>query len=470
MVCTVPAPFLQMAKKSATKKPAAKKAAKKTPTELAASLPSTYTPNREMPDLLGPQGRKAVAATVSKLHEAASRRKNKPVHFSTASEIRQSMLPYPHIMMQYATGSYGIHHGGQVNLIGPTGIGKSTLAYTCVGYNLRHCPTLILNGEGRGKMMSPSRMKRCFSTDPDIAQSMLDVTTIELVTSLRAMDSSMMSWIRTMRSNWPMHAPLNVVIDPISKLLSDEEAAGFLDYGDFLSADNKKKFKETGTGSNQSHAKFHHNFARRLQAIQTDYNVIIWIIHHQNVDFDMSGARKMPSYMSNPLLDELKNKKHIGGRATEQNAGLQLIMVPFSDARDENKNLRGQNIRVRVDKNSHGPRNRMFDFELRNEHAAYDKPGYLDPAVHFDGHFAKWLGEQRLFGITLDNNICYSRELGVQGMSLDDMGRFISTDESRIQQLGSSLGIDGYSQVVDKILNAKTPGQEEPDDAETGEE
>lgn len=450
------------AKKVAKK--AAKKAAKKTASnkapksavEAAAALPGTFVPSKKPIDLLDPKGLRVVQDVVEHLHKAAARRKNKPVSFRTVDELQQEVLPYPHFNMQLATGSYGLLHGAQVNVIGPTGTGKSTLVYTCCGGNLlRGCPSLIVQGEGKGKIMSKSRMARCFNTDPAKAAIMLKACTFTVAHSLTQMAAEVEEWVKVMRSKWPPHLPLQVIIDPISKMLSPDEAAGFFDYGKNMDEENKKKFTATGEKkSNLGHSKFHHDFARRLMVLTSEFNVNVWIIHHQNVKIEMQSGPAGKKIPMSPLMESLRNTTHNGGRATDQNVALQLVMVPYSEARDAEKQIRGGNVRVMVEKNSHGPRLRVFDFEIRWEHAKYDRPGYLDPAIHFNGHFAKWLAERKLMGMRVDNNLYSSTRLGVNGLSADDMGALVWNNPALVCELGVAENIDGYSDVASSILSA----------------
>lgn len=442
-------------KKSAKKasKKASKKAAKKEVKKEGRSTPRS---------LMGDSGADLVAKSRDMLRAASAARANKPSNFKTMAEVRREMLTLPHIALQWALGSHGIPHGSLVEIIAPDGVGKTHLVYYLLGNAiLSGCPSLYMEAEG--KPMLGDRALRLFHTDPSMAQRVADRLCWVGVHSLSEMDEKLHDFVKLWRGklDWPLNSPLVVAVDPWSKLLNQGEAIGFYNYGKNMvgkpdkGKPGKAKFKETGTVSNLGHAQFASDWARRLATTMDTQNVIVILVHHQQDKIEMSAGPKMPGFMESPLTAMLKNRTHRGGRSLNQTAAVQLIMAPLSDVKnDATEAFEGSNVRIRVEKNSYGPRNRQIDFFLRNEHMAYDRPGYIDPAVQFDGHFARWLAQQGMFGIKVDSNLYTCQEMGILAVSAAAMGNAVNTNEAARMRVGGLTGIAGYDSAVDEVQKA----------------
>lgn len=447
-----------MAKKSASKK-TAKKTAKKSSGEAPNFIPNLAPPV----DLLSDEGADWMSNLNEELIATASRRKNRPVGFRTADQIVKECLPYRHFMLQYLTGTIGLPMGVHVDVVGETGIGKTTWVWDTMAFNLqRGCPTLVLNCEG--KEPDKSRLIRCMSSDPVQAKRMMKAITSSKVTTLQRMDDEIQRWVKGVRAKgWPKRLPVQVAVDPISKLLADEEAAGFVNYGDFMKPEMIKKMKATGKGKIGMHAIFHHAFSRRMAAMSEEENMNLFLVHHQNDESIEASAAKarMPSFMRNQMMESANNTTHIGGRASAQTASLILVFTRAGDAKGADKRMRGHIVNVNAFKNSYGPSKRMIRFELRTEHVQYDRRDeggnmiLLDRAVQYDGQFARMLADNTLLGTRVDSDVYASKELGVVGVTAEEFGAFVQADKAALQKLGQMFAIHGYVDPVNDILQGQ---------------
>jgi hypothetical protein len=96
------------------------------------------------------------------------------------------------------------------------------------------------------------------------------------VNTLDQMHDNFEDWIAILRGKRkvagiepvPMDTPIMMVVDSISKLLAPGEAAGVVDYKDYMSDKAKASKKGVNEGSNMEHAKWHASWARRLPAYE----------------------------------------------------------------------------------------------------------------------------------------------------------------------------------------------------------
>lgn len=378
------------------------------------------------------------------------RRKNRPTGFKSASEIKRSMIPVRDFRMQYVLGSYGLPQGTCIEIIGGEGIGKSTLLYWLGGgAMLAGSPFAIQETEG--KALVPAWAGRAMHTDPKMANKMLKrMTVFEDTFSLDQMEENMMDWFKIMREKVgvPIETPIFMGIDTWSKLMSPSEAAGFQDYGDKLSAEEKKKFKATNEGSNLVHSKWAAAFCRRLPYVLNKYNAVLLNNCHQNAKINMNPGKGV-SFMS----DDQKlayNKTKIGGNAFNQNAAVQLILTAKGGAKNSDNKIIGQRVGLRVDKNSYGPRDRTMEYEIINQ-GFKDTDNYIEPNIRFAKDLALWMTTEKLVGTTANRGRYTCESLGVINATAEDFATAFHANTEVVHQLGVDLHISGYDHTIDKI-------------------
>jgi len=389
------------------------------------------------------------------LDGAVSSRKNQSVSFKKMSEIQEGFaFPFRHFLLQYAVGQYGIPSQKIIDIIGAEGIGKSTLVMDMLGSAMDvGCPALYIECES--KQIPPPRVMRALHPSISRAYKMLNRLRVEPVNSLDHMWQAMKDFVYIARGTKgtkdtprvPMHVPIVIAVDPWSKLLNPDEAAGFYNYGDNMSDAKKKKFKEINEGSNLGHAKWAHKWCRLLPAFLKQYNVVLIIVHHQNDKIDMGGSG--PSFMT-PEASALYNKTRIGGKALHQNTALTLILSRRGLAKNGSGDITGNLISCRVAKNSLGHDNTKFYYELRTGFYN-DTLTQMDPAINFNIGFATMCAEQKWMSTSVKGSKFSSPVLGVIEVSADEFCEAFNANQEVKFNLGKQLGINGYVDVVDNI-------------------
>lgn len=390
------------------------------------------------------------------LDGAVSSRKNQSVSFKKMSEIQEGFaFPFRHFLLQYAVGQYGVPSQKIIDIIGAEGIGKSTLVMDMLGSAMDvGCPALYIECES--KQIPAPRVMRALH--PSISRSfkMLNRLRVEPVNSLDHMWQAMKDFVYVARGTKgtkdtprvPMHVPIVIAVDPWSKLLNPDEAAGFYNYGDNMSDAKKKKFKEINEGSNLGHAKWAHKWCRLLPAFLKQYNVVLIIVHHQNDKIDMSGGGGV-SFMT-PESSALYNKTRIGGKALHQNTALTLILSRRGLAKNGSGDITGNLISCRVAKNSLGHDNTKFFYELRTGFYN-DSLTHMDPAINYNIGFATMCAEQKWMSTSVKGSRFSSPVLGVTEVSADEFCAAFNANQEVKFNLGKQLGINGYIDVVDNI-------------------
>jgi len=387
-----------------------------------------------------------------------NKRKNKPTQFSTMSEVRKDMLPLREFTLQWLIGSYGIPHATILDIVGPEGIGKTSLIFYIIGGAIMSGSPVYYQ-ETEAKPMKKERVLRMLSNDPNRAVQMLKRIHVEKIYSLRASREYLKDWVDVQRNDIgiPLHIPLVVAIDTWSKLMGDQMARGFYDMGDNLSEANKKKHKDIGEGNKLDHAAFAQAWCTELPYWLEKNNVIILLAEHQNdkkLDF---GASKAPAIAAD--VSEKFNKNKRGGRAFNQNTALQFIITRAGIAKFPDKTKSGTLVNCRVDKNSYGTGNRELKFELRTEHR-YDTDDFLEDAFIFHDILGKLLLEHKMFGLTCTRNAYTSEELGVYGVSASELHKTFHSNHEAVRLAGKVLGIDGYFDLIDQIRETKENKEE----------
>lgn len=392
------------------------------------------------------------------LESVVSARKNQAVSFKKMSQVQEGFaFPFRHFLLQYAVGQYGVPPQKIIDIIGAEGIGKTTLVMDILGSAMDvGCPALYIECES--KQIPPARAVRALHPKITRSYKMLNRLRVESVNSLDHMWQAMKDFVyiaRGTRGNKdtprvPMHVPIVIAVDPWSKLLNPDEAAGFYNYGDNMSDAKKKKFKEINEGSNLGHAKWAHKWCRLLPTFLKQFNVVLIIVHHQNDKIDMSAGGGV-SYMT-PEASALYNKTRIGGKALHQNTALTLILSRKGLAKNGSSDVTGNYISCRVAKNSLGHDNIKFFYELRTGFYN-DTLTTLDPAINYNMGFATLCAEQKWLSTTLKGSKFSSPVLNVADVSADEFYAAFEASPDIKYNLGRQLGINGYVDVVDNIKN-----------------
>lgn len=466
--------FMATDKKPAKKKTATKKAATKKKTATKKKVAKQTTDEQKELDRKG-----AIAApdlgfdilsdkcdvfdnAAQVLSSVVGRRKNQSIGFASAADIQQNVLWIPEFEMQYATGLVGIPHGSFLEIIAPEGVGKTSLSLTIGGWAM-NAGAPVVYCECEGKQILKHRMIRMMHTDPKRAALMLDRLRVERIVSLAQLDRFIMDYTDVMRgrktlANYPIsvpkHVPLIIIVDPWSRLMNDAEAAMFFDYGDNMNVKKGKKFTETGGGSNFGHAKFAHAWCRRLAYKVEEDNVILILTQHQNEDLKSAMAGGFgPKIILPESITGLENKTHIGGRALQQLASQQWILLKRSLAKYKDKTTSGKNINLAVAKNSFGPEKRKLYFENRMEHRGDLAGAYLEPGLHFANSFSRWFCGAKYLGSKIDTSgdTFTCEELGARAVSDVEFHKLFHSNPEVMRSMGSKLQIEGYIDTVDTI-------------------
>lgn len=383
----------------------------------------------------------AALAIQSSLNELELSHKKSPLNFATLDDIKASYIPFNNIYLEYLWGTRGLPEHTLGEIIGPEGIGKTTLAFYLIGRALRSgCPALYLGTEG--KPMLKDRVKRNFSFIRADADRMLKSVTSAEVYTLPDMYAHIEAWAHHVRDvvKLPKNIPGIIVVDTWSKLMSEAEASGYyLENPTFMDDAHKKNLKDIGEGSNLNHSKFAHSWCRRLPAFLKQRNMVLILVQHQNQDVVMAqgpGAAKAKT--------DMFNKRKIGGRAFDQNAAWQIILGTGEQWKSTDKvTLLGHDVRARMDKNSYGARGRRLQWKLRNEQLQ-DTPEILDPAIWFDFDAARWLVDSKMIGASVTSNKYTCAALDIAGGSAPELWAALYAKPTIVEGLGRALKIAGY--------------------------
>jgi len=439
-----------MAKKKSAKKKEPKKAARSKGKKVLAE-------SRDF-SVLSKAGGEQVREVQTRLAAMVSHEK-KPMRFLPLSQMHQSLIPIDHFYVQLLLKSKGIPMGSYVNIIGRESAGKSTFGYYILGCAMRHRNARVLALHWDQKPFYPDRAMRAFSSNPEHAQLMMDNTTVGMVSSFEQMQDYMSAFVKEHRvvSKLPLEIPIVIMMDNWSKLLTDGEAKGRVDFGK-ARVDPKApvKIKEVGSGTNLGHSKFASDWSRHLGAWQRSQNVSIITINDQTEKINMQKVmpgRPNPEAMQSDLTKSLRNKTHRGGRSLHQHANLELIMdVGSSDVKGDGGAVRGKTIWFRNAKSDFSADGYVVSMELRRDHTQFDRPGYLDPAWHMDEGLATYLLENKYYGLTLNRKRFTSLELEVMNGTALDVSCAFHKDPIKLMTLGRELQMRGYGDSIENLM------------------
>lgn len=342
------------------------------------------------------EGDDTTVRTLESMAMALSARKNRDTDFKRASDIKPATITLPPFALQFLFQSRTINQGSILEIIGPEGCGKSTLALTLAAYAMNECRASVLWLNADTKDMLPERIMRIMSPYPLTGKMMMDNLKVFRPHSLDQMWETMLLFVRQERGllkkagkravSLPINQPLVVIVDPFGRLMSPGEAEGFQLYGSYMEEKDKKKAEGLLSGSNFEHAKFAARWTRRLGYLCDAMNVILIVVSEQNTKIDMSGPG--PGFSLPESYVQSHNKTKLGGGALNKAAAYQVILGLTGMLKDSAGNIVGRAIRARMDKNSHGASSAEIVYGL-HEMTPLDSPGYLEPALQFDSTLAE---------------------------------------------------------------------------------
>lgn len=460
------------------KKAAAKTASKKTAKKSAKPSAEIKVAPEQRGHILNDPNTPAMLEKAGMIiKELSGRTKNRPVGLKSMAELRQEMLPVSHFYLQYLLGSAGLPGRSMIEFIGDKGVGKTTLALQMCGTIMMQTGAYLVYVGCENKDPNFERTVRCLNSWPPYAQALAERAQYFQAFSFTQMWDKLQEVVETLRGerkavvgeskkaesvSVPMNIPIIVVIDPWSRLMDPEEEVGNLDWDDNLSPANKAKAKEVGEhGSRASAAKWSQEWCRNTPMWQEQYNMTFLLIQHQSDDMEAAkGAAKNMTKTQRSVY----NNTHRGGRATQQASAVQLIMVKAGRAKAGPKRDGpgiGSEIIIRVEKQSFGPSNRTIKVDLVEEFAL-DGPGFLEPPIQPDKHFADWLAENHYCGVKVTDGYYSSDELGVYGVQASQLSTAFHLNAEAKQRLGHDCRIEGYYDLLSVVSPKAPPPPQEP--------
>ena len=380
----------------------------------------------------------------------------------------RNMIVIPELTIQLALGLRGLIAGTTLDILGPDGIGKSTLLYRMLGWAVSQ-NSMGLHIETENKPMMEERILRCLHPNRDMAARMLEhgIERHQAFDVISAFDRAQ-SWAAKVRdmSNpktyIPHSIPIVIGIDTFSKLQSLSEAQGRQNYDKQLSASSKpkkeyksnkekekeekaEKIKGLTEGSNFEHAKYLQKFMRIFPQWSHDFNVILIFIRHVNDKIAMvTGGGGM-------VLTEdqqaKRNRTSIGGKALNQSAAYQLVlsicgMTKMGVRHGEQVKLM-QPIEATVVKNSYSAA-RSFKYGL-TFHADDDTEELQTMALDFSTSLPYALKGTGLAQVTIKNSMEVScKELKANLVTPQELSHLVHSNPEFMESIASRSGVVGY--------------------------
>ncbi len=346
------------------------------------------------------------AMLTNSIRESLVRAKEKPKGFMH----RYSLIPIPDLQFQHLLGLPGLVSGTVLDIIGPEGIGKTTLAFRLLGWGaIANCVPVYLESEN--KEMTPDRIKQALHPDRRIADAIFKSIYMEKVFELSNIVDTIERTAMTLRnpdskSYVPIENPIMFVVDTFSKALNPAEAAAFQAYisdGLVKRALKEKDLDNVGGGSNMGHAKLAHAWCRRLPHFLHHYNAVLILIRHQNEDVDMTGRKGGGSFVPQDYKDSV-NRKSIGGKAVGQNAALQIVLSPKGHvqvAQGTGKVNVARRVLATATKNSFAPERKIqYCLTLMTREQTEH---FQEPAITTWLPLAELLQEKKLLKVSVEN-------------------------------------------------------------------
>lgn len=417
---------------------------------------------RDVEDLLRPTRLKLIRTVLDNLNEgtAQSVKKHKPTLFSTLAEQRKAMLPLPSLPLQYLFGSYGLRYPGLIEIIGDTNLGKSTLALQIAAHIMLTRKAIVGIFDCENKPISPDRARRVLHTDPAVADELMKNIFFTSVYSLEEFENALDDFVREIRRRIKdRNIPIVVIVDPLSALMSQPEAAGGVYEYNRRRKPNEKRIA-TGEGSNLTHAKWGTQKNRRLPAFLSTNNVLLIVNDHQTVKIDMSGS----STPTAEWVTNMNNTTSLGGRAWKAKALAVLVLARRGFAVQSDNSVTGIRVVARLHKNSYGPSLRVIEWEFRTAHEQFDRANFQDPAIHNEVYFCNLLASKSIAGIKARENgtyqIDFNDTIRFSGLSAEHLYRLVTEDRQLLSHVAQCLNIQGYDEIIDKIIEASKAAEE----------
>lgn len=509
--------------KKAAKKPAAKKAAgkrkKKLPLVVSrnpahVALEEARKRQQEAPakaDLhaYSEEVKARIRAAEEKKQKKLASQKKKPAHaptrFMSLGDYRKGLIELPNIAMKWMLGSWGVPFPGVVEILGDGGTGKSTLAALMCSKPMMHPVAsqraMVLYISCEDKPLTVDRWERVFPVQRDLAAALARCVIMARATTLAEFERALIEGLQYIRIDLghPMTAPIIVIGDPITALMSKKERAGLASFGSAAQAEEEKKEEEekekdakkkgkksAGTDSKfvsademtnkMAHAQWSALLARRLPHLLEEFQALLIVTKHQMCNVDMHYGSQQAQLQMSRKNAELQNTTALGGKALAQRELLTIILAKSGKFVQPVGNwVSGEKIAARVHKFSYGPSLRTMEWELRTEHLPFDTPEHLDPALHFEQLFpfiminGKYLGTR-----VVDRKISCNAGKGhvYAGLDYEDYYALLNNVPELEQLMAAELGFVGY-QDVQALLLGDSNGQAEvgdPEDEDASEE
>ena len=442
------------AKKKATRK-AAKKAAKKAVAKVAADAAETGLSTFDTSFL---ENRAELAtrtgSILKALEEAQEAKKYTPLSFRRLSDLQTEFLPFRDFYMQLALRLRGLVRNTITEVLGSESVGKTSLIWWLLGgYAELGYPCLYIGTEN--KPLLSSRIHRLVSGDPRKSAAIMHEIYEAEAFEMKELVLVMEEWASAVRKDGgvPLTKPLVIAVDTWSKLMPKNEAVGYYDWDKNMDAAVKRKQKDVGEAANMTSAKFAHAFCRLMPMWLRKYNANLIVASHRNQHVDTSSFKPM-----GPLPD-LYNKTRRSGTAFDQNAAL-LLNLKSKGQWKEGDNLVGKIISGRVAKHSHGPEGLLLEYRIRSDGFA-DTPARMAPALDFSESLANYFVDHRLYSASVLRKRYSSAPLGLERVTAAEFAERVCSDENVMADIGRKLGIAGYDDTVDRILEDYKKGLED---------
>lgn len=384
---------------------------------------------------------------------------------------RTVMLPIMDFGMQYLLHSRGLRGGVMLDIIGADGVGKTTLAFTMLGWFAQHnAPCLYVGSEA--KPMAEDRILRALHPNRVLASRLRDTLHIYEGYEITSAVDLVESWAQSLRdpkneqSYCPIQYPIVVVLDTFSKMMSPSEAVKYelYDAGPaILEARDGGKKKRRGAGkqddeaakkkmelasrSNMEHAKLAHRWSRRLPVLLSHLNCLLIVIRHQNDKVDMTAGAGGGSFVP-AEVKETMNRTALGGRAFHQTAAYQLVMSSWKGEYATvagNRMLVKQINTLKVAKNSYGPKGLSLNYAVVQV-PRFDTTEMQEPALDFSVGLPRILEETNLMNVHVHSQNSVSvDELGLVEATPEELRAAIHQDPVRLEEYGRRLGFYGFA-------------------------
>ena len=376
--------------------------------------------------------------------------------YTSLAHLSPSFIPFGDLPMQAITGLRGWIPGTFYEIIGPDGVGKSTMVFHLMGDVMEQgiLPYLI---QVQNKQLREDWIKRCLSSDPVKAESFYNNLFVDRAFTMSEAIVLVDNFCRRVRKELPHMAsrPIGIFLDSFGFLMPPDMAAGVVEYGD-----NKKEKKVTAKEleklPNFAAAKLSHLWKQRLNYLLHKHNAFMVVVEDQNDNIDMTGkTAHLPAYMQ-PTDDTNRTKR--GGRAFNVLAAAQWVLVDHGNHR-ENKEVTGRRIRMTAVKTTYGEKNAYSDYVLRTR-GYEDEEGSQQRVIDFSVGTADLLKNNTpQLAITEKEGLYTSSYFGVSGVSAHELVCKFRSMKELSEWVGAAMNIYGYDTA--KLIQEKPISDED---------